>query len=118
MSRLRSASPPVMATIAGETARILSLEVPKPGGLAVRCSDRGRSPRLIIGRIRGRLAPTHCRAARMEESSSASPAEATATGLRAAAGTAVAREPFLPIARGVARHPWWVLAAWLVAILL
>jgi len=56
----------------------------------------------------------------MDESSSASPAETTAIGLRAAttAITPVLREPFLPVGRVVARHPWAVLAAWLIAILL
>ena len=56
----------------------------------------------------------------MEESSSESPAEATAIASRAATLdiSPIRREPFLPIGRQVARHPWWVLAAWLVAILL
>lgn len=38
-----------------------------------------------------------------------------------AAGTAITpvlQEPFLPVGRVVARHPWTVLAAWLIAILL
>jgi RND superfamily putative drug exporter len=56
----------------------------------------------------------------MNESSSASSAESTATALRAAtmAVTPALREPFLPVGRVVARHPWAVLAAWLIAILL
>ena len=56
----------------------------------------------------------------MDESRSESPAEVTAIASRAATPdiTPHQREPFLPIGRGVARHPWWVLAAWLVAILL
>ena len=56
----------------------------------------------------------------MEESSSESPAEVTAIASRAATPdiSPHQREPFLPIGRGVARHPWWVLVAWLVAILL
>lgn len=56
----------------------------------------------------------------MDESSSASPARTPAITLPAAgtAITPVLQEPFLPVGRVVARHPWTVLAAWLIAILL
>jgi putative drug exporter of the RND superfamily len=53
----------------------------------------------------------------MEEQSPASPAEAPALALHAAPATAP-RRPVLLLGRAVVRHPWLVIAAWVVAILL
>src|ERR1700752_2826881 len=49
----------------------------------------------------------------MEEQSSASPAEAPALTLQAASATDPGR-PVLLLGRAVVRHPWWVIAAWVV----